>query len=71
MANVHGIDLCIDDFVKSGGDAYGVLKEPGRIISSMTTGYVEKDALENYLKSLPDKKVSGIYGESQKRITIK
>ena len=57
------------EFVVRGGDAYGHCVEPGAITST-SIGYVDKDAIQNYLKEALAGKVPDSYRTAQGRITI-
>lgn len=57
------------EFVVRGGDSYGHAVEPGAV-ESVSTGYVDKDAVRNYLVEALEGEVPDIYMEAQGRITI-
>ena len=57
------------EFVVRGGDAYGHCVEPGAITMA-SIGYVDKDAIQNYLKEALAGKVPDSYRTAQGRITI-
>ena len=57
------------EFVVRGGDSYGHAVEPGAV-ESVSIGYVDKDAVKNYLKEELGGVLSEEYRESQGRITI-
>ena len=57
------------EFVVRGGDAYGHAVEPGAV-ESVSIGYVDKDAVKNYLQEELGGVVSDEYRETQGRITI-
>ncbi len=58
------------EFIVRGGDTYGHAAEPGAI-TSVSTGYVDKDAIMNYLKEELHGTVPETYRRAQGRITIR
>jgi 5'-nucleotidase len=57
------------EFIASGGDAYGALAEPGAV-TQHNIGYLDNEALENYIRTELHGTIPTIYATSQKRITI-
>ena len=62
--------IAVSEFVLRGGDAYGHAVEPGVVLESVSTGYVDKDAMRYYLVEGLHGTVPDRYREPQGRITI-
>ena len=61
--------VAVSEFVVRGGDTYSHTTEPG-VVESVSIGYVDKVAIENYLKEELDGIVPDVYAKPQGRITI-
>ena len=57
------------EFVLRGGDAYGHAVEPG-VLTSVSIGYADKQAIVNYLREALHGTVPDSYRTPQGRITI-
>lgn len=59
------------EFVVNGGDAYGGLAMPGAVLDKHGIGYMDAEAVENYIKEGLGGVIGEEYAEPQGRITIK
>lgn len=61
--------VATSEFIVRGGDAYGHTVEPGAV-ESVSIGYVDKDAIVNYIKEELNGELPDTYRQAQGRITI-
>ena len=61
--------LVTTEFICRGGDAYGKLTEPGTV-DIQAIGYVDTEAVENYLKEELKGTVPAKYEKEQGRVTV-
>lgn len=59
------------EFVLAGGDAYGGLAMPGAVMDKRGIGYMDEEAVENYIRECLGGVIGEEYVEPQGRITIK